>query len=278
MKLWSIEGNSFRLDGGAMFGNAPQALWKRWTEPDEMNRIPLSGRALLVQTEEGKNILFETGIGTFFPPDMRSRYAIEEHDHCLLRNLKAAGFGENDIDAVVLSHLHFDHAGGLLSPFEEGPPRLLFPKATYHVGKTHWARALNPHLRERISFIPKLHELLEASGRLVLSDQPPELGIRLTFHPSNGHTIGLLVSEIEVKAGSLYFVSDLVPGIPWVHLPITMGYDRFAELLVDEKQKLFARSKEAFLFFTHDPKFACAHLKIEEGKYLAKPIELSRLL
>lgn len=278
MKMWTIEGNSFRLDGGAMFGNAPQALWKRWIEPDQMNRIPLCGRALLVQNDEGKNILFETGIGVFFPPDMRMRYAIEEPEHRLLKNLKAAGFDETDIEAVVLSHLHFDHAGGLLSPYEESPPRLLFPKATYYVGKTHWARALNPHVRERISFIPKLHELLEASGRLVLTDEPPELGIQLSFHPSHGHTLGLLISEIEVRAGSLYFVSDLVPGMPWIHLPFTMGYDRFAELLVDEKEQLFSRKKEAFLFFTHDSKVACARLKCEEGKYLAEPVELSLLL
>lgn len=280
MKLWSIEGNSFRLDGGAMFGNAPQALWKKWTTCDEKNRIPLAGRALLIQSDHGRNILFETGIGTFFAPEMRSRYAIEEPEHCLLKNLKAAGFDEGDIDAVVLSHLHFDHAGGLLSPFEEGSPRLLFPKATYYVGKTHWSRALKPHLRERISFIPRLHELLEVSGRMVLTDQPPDLGIGLSYYPSNGHTIGLLVSEIALKAGSLFFVSDLVPGLPWVHLPITMGYDRFAELLVDEKQKCFdkMKEKEVFLFFTHDPKVPCAHLKWDEERYAAEQVELKSLL
>ncbi|MCE5317130.1 MAG: MBL fold metallo-hydrolase, partial [Parachlamydia sp.] len=84
MKLWAVEGNSFRLDGGAMFGNAPQVLWKKWTEADSLNRIPLAGRALLVQTDKGRHILFETGIGTFFPPEMRSRYAIVETEHHLL--------------------------------------------------------------------------------------------------------------------------------------------------------------------------------------------------
>ena len=283
IKLWSVPGNTFRLDGGAMFGNAPKALWKKWTEADALNRIPLAGRALALQTEEGRNILFETGIGTFFAPDLRERYAITESEHSLLNNLKRIGLEENDIDAVVLSHLHFDHAGGLLSPFEESPPRLLFPKATYYVGKAHWERAQNPHLRERISFIPLLHTLLQASGRLVLLDpyNPPEIGIPLSFHVSNGHTMGLLISEIALPQGPLLFVSDLVPGLPWMHLPITMGYDRFAEMLVDEKKTLFEMmlEKNAFLFFTHDPEVACARLKIDpSGKYYGETVPLSSAL
>src|SRR3989338_1116502 len=129
----AVEGNRQRLDGGAMFGNAPKALWQRWLVPDADNRIELACRCLLIETH-GYKILCETGIGAFFPPKLAERYGIQTPTrHLLLENLEQLGVAEMDIDMVILSHLHFDHAGGLLSPHGEVPVRLLFPKATYVV-------------------------------------------------------------------------------------------------------------------------------------------------
>ena len=102
MKLWSILGNSQKLDGGAMFGNAPRALWQRWAQVDEGNRIDLACRALLASPLNGRTVLFETGIGAFFPPDLRERYGVVEQRHVLLDSLRDAGFLHGDIDVVVL--------------------------------------------------------------------------------------------------------------------------------------------------------------------------------
>src|SRR5690606_21552052 len=110
MKLWSILGNSQKLDGGAMFGNAPRALWERWMAVDAHNRIDLACRALLASPLAGKTVLFETGIGAFFAPALRERYGVVEDRHVLLDSLGQAGFNHEDVDVVVLSHLHFDHA------------------------------------------------------------------------------------------------------------------------------------------------------------------------
>ena len=276
MKLWSLQGNSQKLDGGAMFGNAPRALWSQWLAPDEQNRIPLACRCLLVQDLDGRNVLFETGIGAFFEPRLRERYGVQEDRHMLLDALAEHGFGEDDIDTVVLSHLHFDHAGGLLAAWQpDAPPRLLFPRATYLVGAEHWQRALKPHPRDRASFIPELPALLEASGRLerVRGAHSATLGPRVRFHYSDGHTPGLMLAEIQPApdaGGGVLFCADLIPGMPWVHVPITMGYDRFPERLIEEKQALLdaALARGVRLFFTHDPEVAMAAVARDvRGRY-----------
>lgn len=285
MKLWSILGNSQKLDGGAMFGNAPRAVWAKWLPPDEHNRVPLACRALLASPLNGKTVLFETGIGAFFDPKMRERYGVVEDRHVLLDSLAAAGFAHEDIDVVVLSHLHFDHAGGLLAPWREGAaPELLFPNATFVVSAACWDRARNPHSRDRASFIPELPALLEASGRLEIVDSTHSraLGNTVRFHFSDGHTPGLMLAEIvgSKPAGSAHahgdehggvvFCADLIPGRPWVHVPITMGYDRNPELLIDEKREFLEDklARNVHLFFTHDPGCALAQVvRDDKGRF-----------
>ncbi len=269
MELWSLTGNSQKLDGGAMFGNAPRALWSRWIAPDAENRIPLACRCLLVKNLDGRNVLFETGIGAFFEPALRERYGVVEERHVLLDSLAEAGLTHEDIDVVVLSHLHFDHAGGLLAAWQEGQAlRLLFPKATYVVGAEHWRRALQPHPRDRASFVPELQPLLEASGRLELveGEYSKTLGEAVRFSFSDGHTPGLMLSEV----GGVVFCADLIPGRFWVHLPITMGYDRWPEKLIDEKRAFLEDklARNVRLFFTHDHDCAVARVvRDEKGRY-----------
>ncbi|ATD68272.1 MBL fold hydrolase [Luteimonas chenhongjianii] len=283
MKLWSIEGNSQKLDGGSMFGNAPRAMWTKWATPDDLNRIPLATRGLLATPLNGKTVLFETGIGAFFEPKLRERFGVQEDRHVLLDSLRAAGFEHTDIDVVVLSHLHFDHAGGLLAPWEEGrAPELLFPNATFVLSTPHWLRAQRPHPRDRASFIPGLCELLEATGRLefVEGARAPSLGDAVRFHHSDGHTPGMMLAEIlgprmqddGLAHGGVVFCADLVPGLPWVHVPITMGYDRYPELIIDEKLGFLAdmAAREVRLFLTHDPGTALAQVvRGDDGRFSA---------
>ena len=275
MKLWSVIGNSQMLDGGAMFGNVPRPMWEKWIEPDAGNRIPLACRALLADGLHGKRVLFETGIGAFFEPKMRERFGVVEPGHVLLENLRDIGFSHEDIDVVVLSHLHFDHAGGLLSAWKEGEaPTLLFPNATFVISAACWDRAKDPHPRDRASFIPELLPLLEASGRVEIVDGEHcnVLGASVRFHFSDGHTPGLMLAEIVGAHGSggVVFCADLIPGRPWVHLPVTMGYDRFPEMLIDEKNDFLADklARGVRLFFTHDTGCAMAGVQRDgKGRY-----------
>ena len=144
MKLWSIEGNRQRLDGGAMFGNVPQALWSRWFSPDTQNRIDLACRALLIRDDDGRLILLETGISAFFEPKLKARFGVTSDTHVLLENLGAINVSPDEIDIVVLSHLHFDHAGGLLTPWSaDSPYSLCFPKAQFLVSEKAGRGRLN---------------------------------------------------------------------------------------------------------------------------------------
>lgn len=274
--LTAVLGNSQRLDGGSMFGNAPRAVWERWLPPDEAHRVPLACRAMLIEEEGGRRILCEAGVGTFFPPKLRERFGVLEEGHVLLESLAALGLEPADIDVIVLSHLHFDHAGGLLSPYVEGQAlELCFPEASYVVGQEAWARALDPHPRDRASFIPELQPLLEESGRLEIVPcglTSETLGPAYPLHLSYGHTPGLLLVEAPTAEGPVVFAGDLIPGRPWVHLPITMGYDRYPELLIDEKTALLEdlHDRGGRLFYTHDPEVALSAIsKDERGRFSA---------
>ncbi len=258
-----------------MFGNAPKALWQRWAAADDANRIDLACRTLLVEDGE-QRILFETGIGAFFSPELKERFGVMDEDHVLLDGLVALGLSHEDIDVVVLSHLHFDHAGGLLSAYSpDEPPHLLFPGARFVVSRGAWERAQSPHPRDKASFIPELNEQLAASGRmeLVEGERSEVLGDLVRFHRSDGHTPSMMLAEIETSLGPIVFAADLIPGVPWVRTAITMGYDRYPELLVDEKTTLLndLLARDGRLFFTHDPEWALSALGTDDkGRVVAQ--------
>ena len=150
------------------------------------------------------------------------------------------------------------------------------------VSEAAWARALSPHPRDRASFIPKLHDLLKSSKRLDIVKPGQSaiefLGAGYSFHYSEGHTPGLLLTEIAMDQGPVVFGGDLIPGVPWVHLPITMGYDRYPEKLIEEKQLVLEHLVEVGgrLFFTHDSEVALARvIKNERGRYSVEDTELA---
>jgi glyoxylase-like metal-dependent hydrolase (beta-lactamase superfamily II) len=171
--------------------------------------------------------------------------------------------------------LHFDHAGGLLSPWQANSPyQLLFSNAQYVVSAAAWQRALQPHPRDRASFINELTHLLQQSKRLLLIDGEscPQLGADYRFFISHGHTPGMLHTIIQMPQGPIVFAADLIPGIPWLHLPVTMGYDRFPELVIDEKQQLLTHmlQQNGRVFYTHDLNHAMSNVAVDsKGRYIA---------
>ena len=296
MKFYALEGNRVHLDGGSMFGNCPRALWQKWVLVDADGCIPLACRSLLIPRKQGY-VLLEAGVGVFFAASLAQRYGITPpSQHLLLDHLKFLGLTVDDISVVVLSHLHFDHAGGLFKPYSER--KLLahqpegydiFPQARYVMSKGACQRALNPHPRDRASYPEDLGQWLRCSlertpERFELLSPPQKssqlLGEDFEFLFSEGHTPAQLHTlwhaPQEVK---VFFCGDLIPGVPWVHLPITAGYDRFPEKIVDEKEALYPRAlKENWWFFyTHDPEVALSQLTVSDDlRYKAHgPLQVS---
>ena len=276
IKIFSVDGNTQLLDGGSMFGNAPRPVWEKWTKVDSLGRIELACRSLLVQLN-GLNILLEAGIGQFFEPKLADRYGVTPNNrHLLKENLEKMNISPNEIDYVILSHLHFDHIGGIVPGFEEfsKEKKLLFSNAKFITSTIAYERAINPHPRDRASFIPDIIKLLDPKDNLILIDKnknfPSEIKNLFNFRISNGHTPGQLIVTVKGRSKNITFCGDLIPGVPWVHLPITMGYDRYPELLIDEKKELYEEIdlKNNLLFFTHDINYCAAMIsKNDKGKY-----------
>ena len=269
--LSAIEGNSQRLDGGAMFGNVPKVLWEKWHKPDAVGRILLATRGLLI--EDGDlQVLCETGIGNFFPPHLAARYGVENpSENLLMSSLRARSVDPDAIDFVILSHLHFDHVGGLIA--EDGS--LHFANAQYLVGERAFARACQAHIRDRASFIADIPSKLKKSGRLLLINEkssiPAPLADKLEFVFTEGHTVGQMHVLWSGSRQKVFFAGDVIPGCAWVHLAITAGYDRYPERLIDEKKALYERAqRENWLFFyMHDSKYKASQITLEDNKYRA---------
>ena len=277
MSVTPVLGNSQKLDVGAMFGNCPRTLWEKWLPPDGLGRIELACRCFLIETDDGKKILLETGVGAFFEPKRADRFGISSSGtHRLLENLKRMSVSPDDIDYVILSHLHFDHAGGLLPTFAEiqnNGERLIFSKAKFIVGKEALERAENPHKRDKASYIPVITKLLKDSGRMIVleGETCPELKDDFEFIYSYGHTPGQLHTLYKQNSSRYFFCGDLIPGRSWIHPPITMGYDRFPELLIDEKLAILKRAKSENwnLLYTHDPDCAMSRVtQNEKGRWV----------
>lgn len=273
--LFPIDTGSFALDGGAMFGVVPRPLWEKTNPPDERNRIALAARALLIRGG-GKTILVDVGNGDKLNDKLKGIYKIDASRADLFTSLRARGVEPADVTDVILTHLHFDHAGG--STVRDGDRiRPAFPNAVYHVQREHWEAACHPTERDRASFFPEDFRPLDEHGLLRFSEGEGEIlpGIRvLTVH---GHTAALQCPVISDGATTLFYCADLVPTLSHVQLPWIMAYDLRPLVTLEEKRRLLGRAVEEnwIVFFEHDPSFAAARLtRDERGIVVERTIEV----
>ncbi len=250
----------FGLDGGAMFGTVPKVLWEKTNPPDEHNRIPMEARALLL-TGRDKNILVDVGNGHDFVAKYGDKLGqkfgemYQVKGNGLLENLKKYGLTPADITHVILTHLHFDHAGGGTCE-REGRIVPTFPKAQYYVQRKNLETAKAPNLRERASYLEANYQPLLDAGCLTLLDGAVEnLLPGISVFISNGHTEGQQLVKVSDGKKTLVYCGDLVPTSSHVRLPFIMGYDLHPLTIIEEKRQLLAKASQGnwFLYFEHDP-------------------------
>jgi len=271
----AIDTGTFGLDGGAMFGVVPKVLWERSNPPDARNRITLASRALLL-VGDGRKVLIDVGNGGKFNEKLRDIYNIDTRQADLLSSLQKHDCKAGDITDVILTHLHFDHAGGSTT-LENGDPRPTFPNARYYVQRDHWRAANNPTEKDRASFMKEDFMPLQYHGVIDYTEGEGEVlpGIRVI--PLQGHTTALQCPLISDGTTSLFYCADLVPTAAHVALPWIMAYDLRPLTTLEEKRTIFERAVDEswIMFFEHDPTLVAARLmRTERGIVLDEPMKI----
>lgn len=286
----------FHLDGGAMFGVVPRVLWEKLCPPDEKNRISMALGCLLIQTGK-RNILIDTGIGNKGDEKFHRVYGISRNPP-LENSLAQYGLTFHDIDMVINTHLHMDHAGGNTFSVGSGPAtswegrtfleagrgtsppaaRPCFSKAKYIVQKGEWENAVNPNERTRASYIRENFLPLEEGGQLELIEEKElEIEKGITLSRTGGHTPFHQCVKIESNGQTALFLADLVPMVSHLHLPYIQSYDLYPLETLEAKRRLLEQALEEkwLVIFQHDPGVEAGHLTKTDGKFaLEKGIKL----
>ncbi len=269
MRLGDIEvhplvAGALRLDGGAMFGVIPRGLWEKQMAPDERNRIGMAMNVLLVKAS-GKNILVDTGAGDKEDAKFRDMYALGAST--INEELSRHGLAPVDIDIVINTHLHFDHAGGNTVRAADGRILPAFPNARYLVQRAEFDDAMAANERNKASYFPDNYLPLYDDGRMELVDGETEVAPGIAVEPLPGHTRGLQGLMIRSQGDTGLYLADCVPTSHHIPLPWIMAYDLYpTETLATKKRVLPKAAREGWLlFFEHDPEVQAATID-EAGK------------
>ena len=265
-----VQTGLFKLDGGAMFGVVPKNLWQRTNPSDEQNRIDMCTRALLLISDK-KKILVDTGIGYKLAEKLNSIYAVDFSEYTLEKSLGEQGLTNEDITDVILTHLHFDHAGGNTIYDENKNVVPSFPNAVYHVQKKQYEWAMNPTDRDRASFFPENYKILEAAGRLAFTNGEHNFDEFISLLPVNGHTNNMQLVKLSDGQDTLLYLADLIPTAGHIPAPFIMGYDLYPLTTLDEKKnylKLISDNNWTVVF-EHDPYNECAKIFYDGRNYSA---------
>ncbi len=262
-KIKTILSGYIALDGGAMFGIIPKPLWVKTNPADELNRVTLSTRNLLLISED-KKILIDTGMGNKWDEKSRNIYRIDPTIE-LEQTLELNGVKAGEITDVLLTHLHFDHTGGSTKEVN-GKLIPAFPNARYFVQKKNFEWALNPSDRDKGSYIKENFEPLVKEGVLNLIDGEINFDENISFRIINGHTFAQQMIKISDSSNTVLYCADLMPFVSQIRIPYVMGYDLQPMITVQEKKKYLqlAADENWYLYFGHDPQFAAATVKHSE--------------
>lgn len=269
----------FGLDGGAMFGTVPKALWEKTNPADEYNRIQMEARALLLKSKD-RNVLIDAGNGSDFIAKYGDKlgtkfaelYNVDSSGPSLKKSLATHGLNAQDITDVVLTHLHFDHAGGATTEIDH-QIKPTFPNAKYYVQAENLKTAQNPNVREKASyFAANFQPLLDANQLTLVNGPTKNLLPNISVWVSNGHTTGHQVVIIEDDTQKLIYCGDVIPTSTHVRSAWIMGYDLNPLQIIEEKTHLLksALDKNTYFFFEHDPYCDVATIEADKTEFKVK--------
>jgi glyoxylase-like metal-dependent hydrolase (beta-lactamase superfamily II) len=264
--IFPLTDGTFRLDGGAMFGVVPKVLWEKHHPADERNRIHLELGVLLVKAH-GMNILVDTGIGNKGAAKFNEIYKVDRNPS-IEASLSRLHLVPGDIDLVINTHFHFDHAGGNTKRDDHGHIHPTFSKATYFIQKGEWEFANHPNERTHGSYLLENYEVLPKEGRLDLLEGDSEILKGVSVVRTPGHTEHHQSILIESDGEKALFFGDLIPTASHLPLPYIMGYDLFPLTTLETKRTLLEQAAEEhwLLIFQHDPKIRMGYLKKQDGR------------
>ena len=257
-ELHVIETGLFALDGGAMFGIIPKPLWGKSNPADDLNRVTLSARNLLL-VNGSRKILIDTGIGTDWDEKFVKIYRLDQSVYTLQKSFDKLGIKPEEITDVLITHLHFDHTGGS-TILKDGNWIPAFPNAKYYIQKKHFEWAMNPTDRDRGSFIQNRFIPLHKEGLLNFVDGDVAFDDEIDFLTINGHTSFQQMIKIHDSSNTILYCGDLFPFTSHIPMPYVMGYDLQPLITVQEKKKFLPKAVEGNwkLFFEHDPEVIMA--------------------
>lgn len=259
-----ISDGTFKLDGGGMFGIVPKALWEKKASPDGQNRITLGMNCVLIRTGK-KNYLLESGIGAKVSEKFRKIYEIEEGGR-IISGLAQAGVRPEEIDGVIVTHLHFDHSGGCTVCGLDGKISATFPKAKYFIQKLEWHDAMHPNELTDGSYLEENFLPLQKSKNLELINGNAKIDKGITVQMTGGHTRGHQIVWLESEGEKACFLGDFIPTTYHLKVPWIMAYDEYPMDLVNLKKGILKKLVEEKYrcFWYHDPVISSSFLKWDE--------------
>ena len=272
LELISVCDGFFKLDGGAMFGVVPKALWGPKAPADEANRITLAMRPLVVRGV--RTMIIDAGVGDKQDAKFSEIYGLDRARH-LDHTLAEAGLTPEDIDVVLATHLHFDHAGGFTVRDAAGRVKPRFPRAQYVVRRGEWGDATHANERNRASYLPDNYVPLAEAGVLSLVDDDQVIMPGVRVRRTGGHTMHHQMVLIESGGMAAAFVADLMPTTAHLQDPWIMGYDLYPLDTLAAKKTFVAEAiaRRLLVLFEHDPLLAAGYIEEHNGKRRVVPAE-----
>ena len=274
--LYSVETSEFSLDGGAMFGIIPKPVWEKKVSADELNRVNMVTRSLLLVSDE-KKILIDTGNGTKWEEKYKQIYDINTDQYNIEKSLGKYGFSSEQITDVICTHMHFDHIGGN-TKIKSGEVVPTFPNAKYWISEENWKLANHPSQKDAGSFIEHDWKVLAENQMIEIIDGREPFIEGIDTIVTHGHTPGLLHPVVSDGSNKLFYGADIFPMVAHIPIPWVMAYDVQPVVTMEEKQKLLQKMEREdwILFFEHDPHVqACTVHKDGKHYKLNKRIQIS---